>query len=147
MHGAPDDHVMDPMRGVTRWVKHRSLGKKRSQRFCLDYRGGRIPESSGTGGFEIRVRFPLARLCRHQSACPGSQDCGMIIPSSGNYHVSDSINWCGSSCPSLVGPRTAKRRGIEKEIDTRRNGWFAESAGRLSFRLILVANVYEKSIF
>src|SRR5260370_17869691 len=68
----------------------------------------------------------------------------MIIPFSGNCHVSDSIDWCSFSCSSLVAPRTAKRRRTED--NTRRGGWLAESAGRLSFRLIPVAIIREESI-
>jgi len=37
----------------------------------------------------------------------------MIIPYSGNYHVPDSIDWCSSSCPSMVDPRPAQRRRRE----------------------------------
>src|SRR5258706_11876735 len=70
----------------------------------------------------------------------------MLIPFPGNYHVPDSIDWCSSSCSSLVGPRTAKRRRTGWTIHARISGWFAESAGRLLSRLILVANVREKSI-
>ena len=47
---------------------------------------------------------------------PGSH---MIIPFSGNYHVPDSINGCSSSCPSLVDPRTAKKRRTERTIHAR----------------------------
>jgi hypothetical protein len=54
---------------------------------------------------------PKAGLRRHQSACSSSQDRRMIIPFSADYHVPDSTDWCSSSCPSLAGPRTGKRRG------------------------------------
>src|SRR6267378_3150430 len=74
----------------------------------------------------------------------------MFIPFSDNDHVSDSIVWISISCPSLVARRTAKRRRTERTIEstthTRRKGWFAESARRFSCTLILVANVYERSI-
>src|SRR6266403_3140084 len=70
----------------------------------------------------------------------------MIIPLSGNYHVSDPINCGRSSCHSPAAPRTANKRRTARTIRTRRSGWFAESAGRLLSRLILVANVREKSI-
>src|SRR5229473_2537246 len=84
---------------------------------------------------------PKAGLCRHQSACPSSQDRRMIIPFSGNYHVPDSTDSCSSSCPSLVGPRSAKRRRTERTMRARRSGSLAESAGRLSSRLTLVVIV------
>jgi hypothetical protein len=70
----------------------------------------------------------------------------MVVLFSDNYHVSDSTDWCSSSCPSLVARRTAKRRGTERTKHRRRSGWFAESGGRLSYRVILVANVYERDI-
>src|SRR5712664_2683521 len=44
----------------------------------------------------------------------------MIIPFSGKYHVPDSNDWGSSSCPSLVAPRSAKRRRTERTMHTRR---------------------------
>ena len=44
VEGAPDGHSTDFIEGATRCVKHCWLGKKRSQGFCLDRRGGSIPE-------------------------------------------------------------------------------------------------------
>src|SRR5690348_6003016 len=31
----------------------------------------------------------------------------IVIPFSVNYHAPDSVDWCSSSCPSLVDPRPA----------------------------------------
>jgi hypothetical protein len=70
----------------------------------------------------------------------------MIILFSGHYHVLDSIDWYSFSCPSLADARPAKRRRTEGTIHTKQRRMFAGSAGRLLARLILVANVREKSI-
>src|SRR5258707_2559764 len=54
----------------------------------------------------------------------------MIIPLSGNSHVSDPINSGSSSCHSPAAPRTANKRRTERTTRTRRSGWFAESRMR-----------------
>jgi hypothetical protein len=92
-----------------------------------------------------RQRASESGFPRHQSACPDSQNRGMMASFSGNYHVSDSIDWYSSSRPSQVGPRTAKRRRTEGQY-IRDSADVSEPAGRLSSRLILVANVCEKRI-
>ena len=94
----------------------------------------------------IQARNESIEICQMFSTSKFLSRSHMIIPFSGNYHVPDSIDWCSSSCPSLIDPRPAKRRRRERTIHTRGSGWFAESAGKLSSRLILVANVREKSI-
>src|SRR5713226_8803839 len=66
----------------------------------------------------------------------------MIIPFSGKYHVPDSNDWGSSSCPSLVAPRSAKRRRTESTIHTRRSRWFAESVEKLRGEIrIMVGNM------
>src|SRR5258707_15650865 len=85
---------------------------------------------------------PKARFCRHQSASPSSHDRRMIVPLSDNYHVPDSTDWFGFSCPSLVAPRTAKKTCTQtRTIHPRCNGSLAEGSGRFSVRLMVVVIV------
>src|SRR5712664_761515 len=72
MDGTPEGRTADIIRGVTRGLEHGSAGKKRSHRSCLDCRGGRTAESSGTGGFEWPVETPAIRT-KSQTDLAGNQ--------------------------------------------------------------------------
>src|SRR5260221_5052568 len=68
--GAPDRHTSGFIRRVTHWVGIARLGKKRSQRFCLDFCGGPIPGIIWAGGLAWPVQ---SRDPREFSNCSGRQ--------------------------------------------------------------------------
>src|SRR5260370_35455232 len=83
------------------------LRKKRSQRSCLDCRGGRTPESSGTGGFNWPVGN-LAVRTKSQTDLAGNE--GIY------FYTSPSLPHCigqqeGVS-PTQSGERSKFPRGV-----------------------------------
>src|SRR5260370_17081602 len=74
MDGAPPtDARGSPCEAAPVGVCIARLRKKRSQRSCLDCRGGRTPESSGTGGFNWPVGN-LAVRTKSQTDLAGNED-------------------------------------------------------------------------
>jgi hypothetical protein len=83
------------------------LRKKRSQRSCLDCRGGRTPESSGTGGFNWPVGN-LAVRTKSQTDLAGNEDIYFCTSRSLPHWIGQREGLARSQC----GERSKLPRGV-----------------------------------